>query len=119
MPTTRPVDIEERLKLDSTAITPDANPSGRGFRVVIRGDIDNETAPQLAAALNGLIDEGPTLVVLDASEVEFLDSSGLRSIIQAGNRMTDIDGHLLIEGMSGAVQRVLEISGLIEKYRRQ
>lgn len=68
-PTTHAVDIEEWLKLDSTSLSDDANPSGRGFRVVIRGGIDTETAPQLAAALNGLIDEGPTLVLLDASAV--------------------------------------------------
>jgi len=57
------------------------------------------------------------IVVLDAREVGFIDSTGLRAIIAAGNRLTERDGHLMIEGMSGAVQTVLEISGLIDRYR--
>jgi anti-sigma B factor antagonist len=57
------------------------------------------------------------LIVLDASDVEFLDSSGLRVIVASGIRLSNAGGRLLIEGMSGAVQRVLEVSGLIEQYR--
>jgi anti-anti-sigma factor len=57
------------------------------------------------------------LIILDLSGVSFLDSSGLRSIIQAGNLMTGRDGQLLIEGASGATQRVLEITGMLERYR--
>jgi anti-sigma B factor antagonist len=75
------------------------------------------TAPDLAQALDALIDEGAKLIVLDASDVEFLDSSGLRVIVATGIRLSNAGGRLLIEGMSGAVQRVLEVSGLIEQYR--
>jgi anti-sigma B factor antagonist len=55
--------------------------------------------------------------VLDASGIDFVDSSGLRVIINCGNKLSAAGGRLLIEGMSGAVQRTLEISGLIDRYR--
>ena len=64
------------------------------------------------------IDEGATVIVLDASAVDFVDSSGLRAIIRCGSRIADNGGRLFIDGMSGAVQRVLEISGLIDRYRK-
>jgi anti-sigma B factor antagonist len=87
------------------------------FRLVARGDIDATTAPHLAESLDALVEQGATLVVLDAADVEFLDSSGLRVITLAGNQLTARGGRLLIEGMSATVQRILEISGLLDHYR--
>jgi anti-sigma B factor antagonist len=91
--------------------------STHGYRVVAHGEVDLETAPRLARTLNKLIDDGATLVVLDAGGIEFLDSSGLRVIVNSRNKLAAAGGRMLIEGMSGAVQRVLEISGLIEQFR--
>lgn len=104
------------LELVTLALGDDAAPS-HGFRVVARGEVDARTAPNLGVALDALIGAGATLVVLDACDVEFIDSSGLRVIVQAGRKLSDAGGRLLIEGMSGAVQRVLEVSGLLEQYR--
>jgi anti-sigma B factor antagonist len=87
-------------------------------RLTARGEIDAGSAQVLTSAFDELIAGGAAVVVLDASHVEFMDSSGLRVIISAGNRLSETGGQLFIEGMSGAVQKVLEISGLIEQYRR-
>lgn len=95
----------------------DDDPARVAYRIVATGEIDLATAPQLADALTTLIGQGATLVVLDAADIKFIDSSGLRVLVTCGNAMTDAGGRLLIEGMSGAVQRVLEISGLLEQYR--
>jgi len=56
-------------------------------------------------------------VILDASGVSFLDSSGIRAIVTASNALEAQGGRLLIEGMRGAVQRVMEVAGLLDKYR--
>jgi len=103
--------------LQLTTSAGDGTLETRGMRVVARGEIDIETAPRLTAMLDRVIDDGARIVVLDARDVGFIDSTGLRAIIAAGNRLSDRDGHLMIEGMSGAVQTVLEISGLIDRYR--
>jgi anti-sigma B factor antagonist len=108
---------EEPLELRTVPFAGDSAARGPGYRVIARGEIDAGTAPTFVAALDALMDEGATLVVLDASDIEFLDSSGLRVIVTFGNKLSDAGGRLLIEGMSGAVQRVLEVSGLIEQYR--
>ena len=84
-------------------------------RVVARGEIDFDSAEVLSTRLSALIDHGASVLVLDASEVTFLDSSGLRVIIAAANRLRALGGQLFIEGMSGAVQRVLEITGLLDR----
>jgi anti-anti-sigma factor len=61
--------------------------------------------------------EGATLVVFDTCSVDFVDSSGLSAIIAAATALEDRGGLFLIEGMSPAMQRVLEVTGLLERYR--
>ncbi len=104
------------LQLDSKVSTPAAPDGTPIYRVVARGEVDIATAPQLKIAFDNAINDGALLVILDASQIEFLDSSGLRVIVNTSNRLSEEGGRLLIEGMSGVVQRVLEISGLIERY---
>ena len=86
-------------------------------RVIAKGDIDIETAPLLAQQFDRLIDAGAILVVLDAGEVTFVDSSGIRVIVDAGNRLRERGGRLLIEHVSAAMERILEVAGLIDHYR--
>ena len=86
-------------------------------RLVARGELDMHVGPVIVERVSDLADEGVKLIILDLAGVTFLDSSGLRGIIQAGNLLAGRDGQLLIEGASGATQRVLEITGLLERYR--
>ncbi|MFP5489023.1 MAG: STAS domain-containing protein [Acidimicrobiia bacterium] len=74
------------------------------------GEIDAHTAPSLAAAIDAA---GPH-VDLDLSGVEFVDSSGLRVLIDAHQRLTDSGGGLRLVAISDAVRRLLEISGVSE-----
>ena len=106
------------MTLEVFAIT-GGDTSQHTFRVSLTGEIDAASAPELDAALDELIEGGAAIIVLDASAIEFIDSTGLRSIVVAGNKLSDRGGRLLIEGMSGAVQRVLEVTGLIDHYRRE
>ncbi|MCU1366624.1 MAG: anti-anti-sigma factor [Ilumatobacteraceae bacterium] len=87
------------------------------YRVSGHGEIDIATAPQLDTLFDDLLERGARIVIFDARGVGFVDSCGLRSIIGAGNRLSAAGGQLLIEGMSGSMQRVLEVSGLLERYR--
>src|SRR3954469_20021032 len=90
----------------------------RAWSVVVRGEIDMETAPQLERVLDEVVAKGALLVTLDLEGVDFLDSSGLRVILGASNKLGEHDGQLLIEGASSAVERVLEITGVIERLRQ-
>jgi anti-sigma B factor antagonist len=72
------------------------------------GEIDAHSAPNLAAALDAA---GPT-VRLDLSGVEFVDSSGLRVLIDAHQKLQAAGGSLTIVSPSDAVHRLLQISGV-------
>ena len=54
----------------------------RGF-----GEIDMASAPLLEAELDEVLDLGPGSVAVDLTEVTFVDSTGLRVLLQARDRL--------------------------------
>ena len=90
-----------------------SNDEPGAWSVSARGTLDLETAPKLQERLDSLIDDGAALIVLRLGEVEFLDSSGIRTIVEAARRLRDTGGKLLISEVSGAAQQVLEIAGVL------
>ncbi len=95
-----------------------ADTAGHTRHVSVSGQLDLATAAQLSDMLVGFIEDGVLLIVLDLKGVDFLDSSGLRVLVDAGSRLEARDGKLVVEGMSAAAEQVLEITGLIDRYRR-
>ena len=83
-----------------------------GDRLVVVGDIDAHTCPDLAERLDPL--PGGADVHVDLAGVEFMDSSGLRVIIGAHQRATDEGRRIVLERPSTSVQRLIEISGLLD-----
>jgi anti-sigma B factor antagonist len=110
-------DLAERATTDRPADRDEDRPHDGIQRVVARGDIDVASAGQLRQELLAVIDAGARIVVLDARAVHFLDSSGLRVIVDVSDRLEADGGQLLIEGASAAMHRVLELTGLLEHYR--
>jgi anti-anti-sigma factor len=76
--------------------------------LVVAGEIDAHTAPTLAAAIEAA---GPTVRV-DLSAVAFVDSSGLRVLIDAHQHLSEAGGALTIASPSDPVVRLFEISGV-------
>jgi anti-sigma B factor antagonist len=77
-----------------------------GFQ--LEGEIDMATANDFAEFLREA-GENPDQVVLDFSGVSFMDSSGLRVILEAAGRREGC-GSLVILHPTSQVQRVLDIS---------
>ena len=102
------------LQVDAATTSREGSPA---HRVTVRGELDSSSTRQLDEVLDDLREQGARLVVLDTSEVEFVDSSGLRSIIAATNQLEEVGGRLVIDGMSPAMTKLLELTGLISRYR--
>ena len=84
--------------------------SVEGASVDVHGDIDAHTAPQLAAALVPLPGTGD--VVVDLSSVTFMDSSGIRVIVEAHRAAVAAGRRLVLNRPSPSVTRIIELSGL-------
>jgi anti-anti-sigma factor len=80
------------------------------YVVTVRGELDLATADRLWAELEPLFEQG-TLVVLDGAQITFLDSSGLRVLLQAANRASSGGAEFRLVAPQPAVQRVLDLAG--------
>ena len=78
----------------------------------VEGEIDAHTAPRLAAALAEVPDAD--VVVAHFDGVTFMDSSGLRVLVEATSHAAEAGRQLIICSPTAAVRRVVEISGLNE-----
>jgi len=77
----------------------------------LEGEIDAYTAPDLAARYVDL-PEGDGDFVIDMSKVDFMDSSGLRVIIELHQRAEQASRRLVLRDPSQPVARLIEVSGL-------
>jgi anti-anti-sigma factor len=81
-------------------------------RVKVCGELDLSTSPALDEALRREIDAGHK-VILDLSEIAFIDSSGLNTLITALRACDSNGGALSVSPtLPAQVRRVLEITGL-------
>ena len=79
-------------------------------RVTLTGELDVATAPQLGHALEEIA-EPAALVVLDLSELTFMDSSGLQVILSARARLADAGRRFALVPGRRQVQRMFELTG--------
>ena len=84
---------------------------GEATLVVLRGDLDLATAPELRECLVKVIDEGARVVV-DLEAVGFLDSAGLGILVGGLKRARTHGGELELVCTSKEVLKPLEITGL-------
>lgn len=86
-----------------------------GVRTVsVRGELDLSTAPQLEGPLEQVLESGDGSVLIDLSQCEFIDSTGIALIVRAWQRLDSGENGraLVICSQNDQVRRVLEITGL-------
>ena len=84
--------------------------------VVVRGEVDLATAPNLEAGLRRALDGSPSSIVLDLAALTFIDSSGLRVLVAFSNEAHDRNSTMGLRNIPHHAQRVLEITGLSDWF---
>ncbi|GAA3525348.1 STAS domain-containing protein [Amycolatopsis ultiminotia] len=79
--------------------------------LTVRGDIDTVTAPQVTAAVADAAADGPPVLVLDLTEVEFLASPGLTALLII-RRDLPAGTALRIVAAGRATLRPIQLTGL-------
>jgi anti-sigma B factor antagonist len=84
-----------------------------GVVVAVLGELDFVAAPELARTMRDLIeDQDQVDVVMDLGGVTFIDSFGVRTLLQARSTLIERGSRFAITEPSSAVRRILEILGL-------
>lgn len=82
--------------------------------VEVSGELDLYSASRLREALLDLHQVGCSRIVVDMAEVEFMDSSGLGTIIGGVKRARAAGGALVLSGAAERVLRILRVTGVVK-----
>ncbi|MHB8533120.1 MAG: STAS domain-containing protein [Solirubrobacteraceae bacterium] len=96
-----------------------AEPDGRA-RLVLSGELDLATAPELEAALTRLCESGVHEIEIDLGEIDFIDSTGLRAILLAKDSSAKAGiEFFLVPSRSERHRRLFELTGLRSLFSRR
>ena len=85
---------------------------GHTLTISPRGDIDHHSARTLRERIdNEMYLARPSVVILDLSGIEFMDSSGLGLLLGRYQRAQDLGCELKLCGCSYRVMRILSLAG--------
>lgn len=101
------VPVEGERPREEPVVSVDA--VGDAVVVVLAGDLDLYNVEQVRAALNGAADRSPSRLVVDATDVEFIDSTALGALVDAHRKVA---GGLRIASPQEPIRRALQVSGI-------
>jgi anti-anti-sigma factor len=83
----------------------------------VRGELDMNTAPELEAELKETLSRPDASILVDLSDCEFIDSTGIALIVRAWQQLDrdaggDGQGRLVLCSHNHQVRRLLEITGV-------
>jgi anti-sigma B factor antagonist len=94
--------IEDRPPIGATAV------------LALRGELDMASAPELRAGLEA--PSGALALVVDLSEVRFIDSAVLKELLRARDELAGRGIRLVLAGTSHPVQRLLDLTRTSELF---
>ena len=86
---------------------------GHILTVRIRCDVDHHGVREMRERIDAMLTEArPELLILDFSQVDFMDSSGLGLILGRVERATATNTEVQLTGMSDRLKRLVRLSGI-------
>jgi anti-sigma B factor antagonist len=83
----------------------------------LTGEIDLHVSPRISASLGAMIDAKPKQVVVDLTNVSYIDSSGLAVLIEGMQNVEAYGGKFALAGLQANVRPIFEIARLDQVFR--
>lgn len=87
-------------------------PGSDRYLITVSGEVDLATSPDLDTAIIESVDSEASSLVIDLTDVSFMDSSGLGVIVRGLKRCREADKDLDLVITSDRVLKVFGITGL-------
>ena len=78
--------------------------------VVLTGEVDATNSEELYGVLESVLLQHPHLLVVDLSELSFMDSTGLRMLLRSSRELDQQGGVLALASPQVSVARVLQLT---------
>ncbi|MBE7188559.1 STAS domain-containing protein [Jatrophihabitans endophyticus] len=82
----------------------------------VTGSIDIESRHELLHAASESFTDDIAAWVVDLSQVTFMDSTGIAALVLVSNDAEDNESRFVVRNPSPTVQRILEVTGLLERW---
>jgi len=92
------------------------NIAGDRCVVLLAGEIDLASAPVFERELRSAEAKGARQVVVDLGGVEFMDSSGIRALLEARRRAEEAGHRLVLRHCRRQIWRLFEITGITDLF---
>ena len=83
----------------------------------LEGEIDLHVSPRISASLNQMIASKPKQLVVDLSQVSYIDSSGLAVLIEGMQNVAGYGGKFSLAGLQDGVRPIFEIARLDQVFQ--
>ncbi|MBL7072228.1 MAG: STAS domain-containing protein [Candidatus Omnitrophica bacterium] len=80
------------------------------------GDIDINTAPELKTSFDEMAKRSGIKVILNLKKVDYVDSSGLATMVEILKKLRDNNGSLKVTNLSAKVKGLFEITKLTQLF---
>jgi anti-anti-sigma factor len=91
-----------------------SQPAAGSWIVELAGDLDIASVADFSAKLEAMTTESPVHVVLELSQLRFIDSSGLNALVVSTREIESKGGSLVVAAPSTYVGRVFDLVRLDE-----
>jgi anti-anti-sigma factor len=108
--------LRETSKMERHGETIGTNGDGR-LRVRLRGEIDFQSAQVVREAIHSAAPEGDDPLVLDLTDLKYIDSSGISALVSAARQARARGGRLRLEGVSPHVRFLLSVTGFTRLFQ--
>jgi anti-anti-sigma factor len=85
--------------------------------ITVKGRLDALTAPDLEKDLLETIAGGELRLLLDFSDLQYISSAGLRSLLLLAKKLKSAQGEILFSSLQGPVAEVFKISGFYSIFK--
>ncbi|MCB2177519.1 MAG: STAS domain-containing protein [Actinomycetales bacterium] len=90
--------------------------SGDRTVIEVKGEIDVYTAPALREEISSLVDAEHTTIVVDLTQVSFMDSTGLGVLVGALKKVRTLGGDLSLVINEEKILKVFRITALTQVF---
>lgn len=79
----------------------------------ISGNVDSNTTPEMAMAIETRLQERSEDIIIDFSGVDYISSAGLRVVIKTHHMQTAAGKKMMLCNLKDYVYEIFEMSGLV------
>ncbi len=77
----------------------------------VEGRLDSSSTPELEQRVLTSLEQGVKNLVLDFSELEYINSAGLRILVMSYQRLHPLGGQVMVCGVRDYIAEIFDISG--------